>query len=282
MYNCLPSSLSVTGVLDRLPKLPRLVLASGASTLFFAGLLDSWSSALILFLGLVFIEAGRSQLAARARVWSRIMEGVPVVIRLLAAFAVAYFLSTWLLANVSWGTSFQPLVWGLLISLPFVAIAFPEGAGGLGGGPEGGAVRSHSRLVWRGIAFIYLFFILPSLALADNCSGLTDCYGTILAAVLAILGLALVIAAPYLVGGLAARFAVGGMLRVLVAVGRSGRIMQGLGGLFRGSRVGMAIGRAIVCGHARGEAVPDQGRNSAQRSEGRIRSAQVYRLRLEP
>ncbi len=119
------------GILDRLPKVPRLALASGAGTLFFAGLLDSWSSALILFLGLISIEVGRSQLVARARAWSRTMEGIPVVIRLLAAFAVAYFFSTRLLANVSWGTSFQPLVWALLISLPFVAIAFPGRAEGL-------------------------------------------------------------------------------------------------------------------------------------------------------
>lgn len=44
------------------------------------------------------------------------------------------------------------------------------------------------------IVALCLVLLLPNAAMADNCGGLDDCYGTILAAILAILGIALFIA----------------------------------------------------------------------------------------
>lgn len=78
--------------------------------------------------------------------------------------------------------------------------------------------------------------------LAHNCSGLSDCYDTLLAALLVVLGLILLAVALWYFWPLIARFALGGFLRGRVALS-GGRLASGLGRLF-GRRSAYDIARA--------------------------------------
>lgn len=114
------------GFLERLPNYMKLVLVGGTSTLLVAGMLDAWIDGVILFLGLLSIGVVRIFLAMRGGVWSRTMEKIPTILRLLIVLAAAYYFSSLLLANLTWGIAFQPLLWALLISMLIMSIAFPE------------------------------------------------------------------------------------------------------------------------------------------------------------
>ncbi len=76
------------------------------------------------------------------------------------------------------------------------------------------------------IAVLLYFWLFPSTAQADNCSGLSDCFnGNIIPAILLILGLLLLITAPWWLGPLLARFALGAALRSLFTTAvRSGAV----------------------------------------------------------
>ena len=84
--------------------------------------------------------------------------------------------------------------------------------------------RNHRAFSWKVDVLLYELLFFPSVVLADDCSGLTDCYGTILAAVLAILGLLLLITAPYWIGPLLERFSVSGARRVVASAAQRSRI----------------------------------------------------------
>lgn len=118
-------SIARPGLLNRLPWVARLALGSGFGTLLFAGLLDSWLNALILFLGILSIGAVRSVLPVWGGAWSQGISRIPMVLRLLLALGVSYFFCFRLLANLQLGGSFQPLVWALLLSMLFVAALLP-------------------------------------------------------------------------------------------------------------------------------------------------------------
>src|SRR5690606_17175144 len=74
-------------------------------------------------------------------------------------------------------------------------------------------MADHIRRSWKLIVGLYLFFAFPRLALADHCGNLSDCYSTITTISLAVLGVGLVIAAPYWFPALLARFALTAALR---------------------------------------------------------------------
>ncbi len=106
----------------------KVIVQTSLSTLLLAGLLDTWISTVLLIVGLLLIGAGRMILAERVQLWSRTMERIPVLLRLLVALGLALLLSLFLLDNRLTGISFQPLVWALLISTFCMAIVFPEPA----------------------------------------------------------------------------------------------------------------------------------------------------------
>ena len=86
--------------------------------------------------------------------------------------------------------------------------------------------RATTRVWLRAVALS----VLPaSTVAAHDCSGLSDCYGTILAAVLAVLALALILTAPYWLPALAARFALSSALRGLATAASRSRIAAALG-----------------------------------------------------
>lgn len=69
-------------------------------------------------------------------------------------------------------------------------------------------------------------------ALADNCSGLSDCFsGNLLPALLLLLGLILLVAAAWYLGPLLARFAMSAALRAMFATAGRSRIAAGVAGL---------------------------------------------------
>ena len=75
-------------------------------------------------------------------------------------------------------------------------------------------------------------FVFADTSWADNCSGLSDCYGTILAVLLVLLGIALFLAAPFIIEALLMRFVLPYVMRaILWSMGR-GRILAAIGGLF--------------------------------------------------
>lgn len=80
--------------------------------------------------------------------------------------------------------------------------------------------------------FSYIALIITPPVYADNCSGLSDCYGTILAVLLVILALALLFALPFIIDALIMRFVLPYVIRgILWSMGR-GRIIAAIGGLF--------------------------------------------------
>lgn len=113
------------GLLDRLPQPVTAVIWSGIATFLVAGLLDNWFSVLIIFLSILFIEGFRILLANRAPGWTRLVERVPVILRLAAVLALSALLSARLFASLRLGESFLPLVLALLIPLALMAVAFP-------------------------------------------------------------------------------------------------------------------------------------------------------------
>ena len=118
------------GLLDRLPAAPRLILGAAASTLFLAGLLESLLEALALFLGVMAVAAIRWLLATRGGGWSRAMEGLPIVPRLLVALAAAYFVSSRLLAHLDLERTTLPFLGVLALSMLFMVIVLPESSQG--------------------------------------------------------------------------------------------------------------------------------------------------------
>lgn len=72
------------------------------------------------------------------------------------------------------------------------------------------------------IAALLLGAARPSPAYADNCGGLTDCYGVIFVVALAIVTLALIVAVPIFVQALVFRLAVGAAMRVAIGAAARG------------------------------------------------------------
>ncbi len=95
-------------------------------TLLLAGLLDVWTSTISVFLGLTLINVARTVVASKVTFWPTIMERFPVVIRLIIGFILAFLICSWILTDRLSGTSFQPLVWALLVSIFCIALLFPE------------------------------------------------------------------------------------------------------------------------------------------------------------
>ncbi len=77
---------------------------------------------------------------------------------------------------------------------------------------------------------VILSWLVPSSVLADNCSGLSDCFnGNVIPAILLILGLLLLITAPWWLGPLLARFAISAALRTLFTTALRSRIAAAAG-----------------------------------------------------
>jgi hypothetical protein len=119
-----------SGFWERLPATAKTIAQAAVGTLVLAGLLDAWSSALILFAGLLIVGWARRSLAVQINVWTRMIGRIPALLRLAIAVGGAYLLSFVLLTGRLYGSSFQPLVWALIISLMLTALLFPETASG--------------------------------------------------------------------------------------------------------------------------------------------------------
>jgi hypothetical protein len=114
------------GLWGRIPKIVRIVFVSAVSTLFLAGLYASWQEAIIPFVLILLLGLLRWLLPKRFPLWQQIMERIPILFRLLIGLMLAYFLSSLLLNGRLAGSSFQPIVFALLLSLASMAIVFPE------------------------------------------------------------------------------------------------------------------------------------------------------------
>lgn len=92
-------------------------------------------------------------------------------------------------------------------------------------------MRKKHRLL-RIIVITTLLSVVPTPAYADNCSGLSDCFnGYLIPAILLILGLALLVTAPYwwpALFSLLARVAVGAALRAVAIRVAQARLLQPL------------------------------------------------------
>ena len=110
--------------------------------------------------------------------------------------------------------------------------------------------RRPTPLVWSASVYLLYLLVLPSVALAADCSVLADCLPTSEAAARAILGLVLAIAAaPYLIRGLVARLPPGDALRVggiWAAKSRIAMVAASVLGRLLGQLTSRGLGRTIV------------------------------------
>jgi hypothetical protein len=114
---------------ERTPSPLRVLLAAGLGTLTLSGMVTAWPEAFVLFVGLVVVNGLRTLVPRVAPGWPRLLERVPVLVRLPVAVVLGLLLSARLLAGHLSGTSFLPLIWALLVSLLCFALLFPHPPG---------------------------------------------------------------------------------------------------------------------------------------------------------
>jgi hypothetical protein len=125
---------------ERTPAPVRVLLAAGLGTLTLSGMVTAWPEAFVLFSGLVMVNGLRTLAPRLVPAWPRLIERIPVLVRLPVAVVLGLVLSAQLLAGQLRGTSFLPLIWALLLSLLCFAVLFPHPPGAAPGRPP-----SHSR-----------------------------------------------------------------------------------------------------------------------------------------
>lgn len=90
-------------------------------------------------------------------------------------------------------------------------------------------MRKLKELLWIAVIFLYLLYF-PSPVLADNCSGLSDCFsGNMMPAILLLLGLLLLAVVGWYLWPLILRFALGAALRGLASTAARSRIATAIG-----------------------------------------------------
>jgi hypothetical protein len=176
----------------RIPAPVRLLATSFIATFVLAGTYAGWLDALLVFGTTLGLGAWRSGLIGHfPAAWTQPISRIPVLLRFILGLIVGYILSSVVLAGVWQNTSsLRPVMFGALLTLAVLYVLLPKPRPNGGPGKPGG-------FKWVSPSGVLLLLILltPAVAMADNCSSLSDCWPTAGAAAAAAAGAGAVAAA---------------------------------------------------------------------------------------
>ncbi|MBV9409072.1 MAG: hypothetical protein JO164_09615 [Candidatus Eremiobacteraeota bacterium] len=229
-----------------------------ATTIFLAGLSSGLVESVAMFVVLTAIFALNEILGMR-RTFVRIVTRIPVALRYAACVAAAFAAAWAIVLPLFYGTvTFEPLLYAIAASFLAGAILFPP---------------------TRRVAAIVLFVLvaLPTVALADNCSGLGDCFSAgewaaiaAAAVALAVLGgFALAAAAAAEGAEIAAAAAAAGEAEAAAAAGE---------GALAAGELGVTAaegGEVAAAGEAGAAAAGEAGETAALAGEGEATAGEI-------
>jgi uncharacterized protein YjeT (DUF2065 family) len=159
----------------RIPAPVRLLFTSLIATFVLAGTYASWLDALLVFATTLGLGAWRSGLIGHfPAAWTQPISRIPVLLRFMAGLIVGYILSGVVLSGAWHQTdSLRPIMLGALLTLAALYVLLPKPRPNGGPGKPGGFKWSSP----SGVLFLFIL-VIPTVALADNCSSLSDCWPT--------------------------------------------------------------------------------------------------------
>jgi hypothetical protein len=140
------------------------VFQAGLITLFSAGFLTTWTDATVYFLALLFLISMHSKVLSDSKIQHKFFETIPAAVRLALASVINYFFALALIERLWTSSSFIAVLITALFGFAVCRVLL---------------VRAPALKL-----ALILVLILDLSAFADNCSGLSDCFGNARAAAL--------------------------------------------------------------------------------------------------
>ncbi|HYN86539.1 MAG TPA: hypothetical protein VER32_14920 [Pyrinomonadaceae bacterium] len=111
----------------RLPDYAAVALKAAFATFILSGVLGKWLDALALAVVLALLLLARRHLATHMRAWTRMISGIPLLLRLAIGTAINYFFAKQIIAALWDSTStFRPVLISVVVSLVIFSLLVPD------------------------------------------------------------------------------------------------------------------------------------------------------------